>query len=181
MKNFEQNAKRTGAWHNFLLGIILMAFLGIGALHLAHSKCLYVNHSASLARGLYLAVPSFHTYSVGDVVVYQPPQEIAVLAKERGYISQPDMPFLKKVGAIAADHYEIKPDLSFWVSSHYVGQIIAKDEEGRSMPYKIGQFFVPYGYLLPVSPHPRSLDGRYYGSIPLSDVRAKVIPIFTID
>ena len=71
----------------------------------AEYRVLYYNHTDSLPRGLYLRVP-LRELQDGDYVVFEPTEQITELAYPRGWLS-PGVRFLKQVGAVAGESYEI--------------------------------------------------------------------------
>jgi len=116
---------------------------------------------------------------VGDYVVFEPTEAITSVAYERGWLS-PGVRFLKQVGAVAGEQYEIEPDsLQFKANGRYIGQAYTEDREGRPMPGLRGRFVVPEGEFLPIGSNPRSFDGRYTGTVPLRNITARVIPLIT--
>ena len=141
-------------------------------------QLLYYNQTDSLPRGIYLRVPQRELQD-GDYVIYEPTETVKSLACERGWL-EPGTKFLKQVGAVAGESYEIEPDtLQFRATDRYIGQVFERDREGRPMPELRGRFLVPEGEFLPVGTNPRSFDGRYAGTVPLGNIRARVVPIIT--
>lgn len=139
---------------------------------------LYFNETESLPRGIYLRIPAWD-FKEGDYVVYQPPAAVQSIAERRGWI-RPNELFLKKVGALEGTDYRINPiNGHFYIRGQYVGSVFASDREGQAMPATYGRFVVPMGEFLPVGSAPRSFDGRYTGTVPLENIRAKVVPLLT--
>ena len=171
--------------HRFLVVIaIFIAVLGVWwALSYvprlpAEYRVLYYNHTDSLPRGLYVRVPQGEI-KAGDYVVFEPTEAITGLAYERGWLS-PGVKFLKQVGAVAGESYEIEPDtLQFKARGRYIGQAFQEDKEGRPLPELRGSFIVPEGEFLPIGTNPRSFDGRYTGTVPVGNIRARVVPVMT--
>ena len=144
----------------------------------AEYRVFYYNHTDSLPRGLYLRMP-LRELQDGDYVVFEPTEAITSVAYERGWLS-PGVRFLKQVGAVAGECYEIESDsLQFKANGRYIGQVYPQDWEGRPMPEIRGSFLVPEGEFLPIGTNPRSFDGRYTGTVPLKNITARVIPLLT--
>ena len=64
-------------------------------------------------------------------------------------------------------------------NGRYIGQAYPQDQEGRPMPEIRGSFLVPEEEFLPIGTNPRSFDGRYTGTVPLKNIKARVIPLIT--
>lgn len=134
------------------------------------------NHTESIPKGWYLLVPS-RDYEVGDIVGYDVPEEIRSLALRRGWLGANDI-MMKRIGALEGDSYEITLAKEFWVCDQYIGKVFTKDRHDQSMPsISSGKYQVKRNEFLPVTSHPYSFDGRYYGSLPLDHIRFKAIPI----
>lgn len=68
----------------------------------------------------------------GDYIVFEPTEAITSVAYERGWLS-PGVRFLKQVGAVAGESYEIDSGtLQFKANGRYIGQSYPEDgREGR--------------------------------------------------
>ena len=144
----------------------------------AEYRPFFYNSTDSLPRGLYVRVP-MRELRDGDYVIFKPTEAITSVAVPRGWMKEGTM-FLKKVGAMPGESYEIDGRTGqFFVRGEYVGQIYEEDREGRSMPKLRGSFVVPEGEFLPIGTNPRSFDGRYTGTVPLDSGHALVKPLLT--
>jgi len=142
-------------------------------------RIIYLNDTPSLPRGIYLRIPNLTSLSDGMYVVFTPNEETVELGTERGWLKE-DTYFLKKVGAVSGESFSIDPAThQFFANGKYVGQIQETDSQKRSLPKLYGTFVVPDGEFLPVGEHPLSFDGRYTGTVPLQNIHARVIPLFT--
>ena len=142
-------------------------------------RFLYLNDTPSLPRGIYLRVPNLMNLSDGAYVVFTPNEITRKIGIERGWFKE-DTYFLKKVGAVAGEPYRIDPVThQFFANGKYVGQIQETDSEKRPIPGIQGDFIVPEGEFLPIGEHPKSFDGRYTGTVPIQNIRARVVPLFT--
>lgn len=138
----------------------------------------FLNTTASLPQGLYMRIPEWF-FRDGDYVAYEPTKETADFAVNRGWLKVNGL-LLKKIGAMPGESYDINPNMQFSIQGRYFGQVSSKDREGNAMPVRYGKYFVPSREFLPVGTSPRSFDGRYTGTVPMSHIRAKVVPLITI-
>lgn len=137
------------------------------------------NKTHSVASGLYMYVP-LGTLSKGDYVLFYGTDDIRSIAVEREWIEE-DTRFMKKIGALPGDSFKVDDRTKmFYINDSYIGMVSDKDSKGRELPHRVhGIQSVPEGFFLPVGESPRSYDGRYYGTQPISSIKYKVIPIFT--
>jgi len=139
----------------------------------------YINYSPSLPIGLYMRIPSGE-YRRGDYIVYEPDEATKTLV--RGYEWHDTEPhtFLKIVGGVAGDRYSVDEKTKFFtIEGNYAGQVYETDSKGNSLPQIRGEFTVEQGRILPIATNPRSFDGRYTGTIPITSIKAKVMPLLT--
>lgn len=163
----------------FIVSLMAIGHLVLGMGWVKPPKNFIVfNKTESLPPGYYVAVPMNEIHT-GDLVVFDLPEDMKCYAVDRGWMGA-DEPLLKKVGAVEGDTFQVD-DRFFSINGKYVGPIFNKDSQGLPMPKKLrGSFEVPKGYILPIAPRrPNSFDGRYFGAVPLSSVKAKVIPLIT--
>lgn len=157
-----------------LVGLLAFIFLLYGPRVIP--QLFIYNHTESIPKGWYLVVPSSH-YEIGDIVGYDVPEDIRTLALERGWIVESDV-MMKRIGALSGDSYEITQKEEFWVRGKYIGKVFAQDYRNLPMPsISVGKYYVEEHQFLPITTHPFSFDGRYYGSIPLEHIKFKAIPI----
>ena len=139
------------------------------------SSIFFLNITDSLPIGLYLRVPATNL-SKGDYIIYEPTEEVRKIVVDYGWGDGKHL-FLKKIGAVAGEHYTIREDNGeFLIEGQHYGQVFLTDTKGQPLPKLRGEFIVPTGHVLPVATNPRSFDGRYTGSIPIECIKAKVIP-----
>lgn len=131
-----------------------------------------------MPTGLYIRIP-FETLADGDYVVFEPNEPAARFSVARGWM-KPGGLFLKEIGALPGETYFINPEtLQFYANEKYIGQVSLRDHEDRPLPSIRGNYMVPEGEFLPVGRNSSSFDGRYTGTVPLGNIRAKVAPILT--
>lgn len=139
-------------------------------------KVLIYNHTASVPVGWYIVIPS-NNYHAGDYVVFKVPHDIQSLAVNRGWMKENDT-MLKIIGAVEGDTYRAEKDSKrFLINEKYIGEIFLHDKDGRSLPTHFGEFVVGRDEFLPISYHPFSFDGRYFGCVSVKNIKYKVIPI----
>ena len=61
----------------------------------------------------------------------------------------------------------------------YARYLLPKDNQGRKMPVKEGVFIVGEKEFLPIGEDEHSFDGRYTGTVPLANIKSRVIPLIT--
>ena len=157
------------------IGFIFCLLLLFGLVPLP--KILIYNRTASLPVGWYLQIPA-SKYNIGDLVVFSPPAAAQSLAEQRNWLKKGE-PLLKRIGALGNTPWEIDDSGQFFIAETYIGNTSETDSLGRAMPRIRGKFYVGPDEFLPVSPHPGSFDGRYYGAVPLSHIQCKAVPIYT--
>ena len=145
-------------------------------------KVLILNVSKSMPRGLYLRVLS-ENFKVGDVVVYEPTDDVVAFMRERGWLKEDHepIPFLKYIGALPGDTYSTQNHI-FSINGAYIGEILDRDGKGQALP-KLSQSLhkVSLHTFLPLSNDPRGFDGRYTGCVPMDRIMAKAIPIWVVN
>lgn len=146
---------------------------------------LTINTTPSEPIGLWrlTALPS---YRVGDVVSACAPPTVAIVeAHARGYILSGHCPggvapILKPIAAVAGDVVTISA-AGVQVNGRWVSHtpLARTDHEHRPLyPAFIGPQTVRAGYVFLVSDYsPRSYDSRYFGEIPVADVRYRATPV----
>lgn len=161
---------------SFTVAIFVALFLAIMTGNL---KLFYVSLTGSLSRGIYMAIPTFGRYRQGDIVVYEPTDEVKGFVEIRHYGTGNGELFMKKIGALPGDFYSVSTlDNSFRINNEYVGTAAKTDSEGRELPVQTGVHYVEKDCFLPVSFHSlRSFDGRYTGTVPMANIKSRVVPL----
>ncbi|MBR1600429.1 MAG: S26 family signal peptidase [Alphaproteobacteria bacterium] len=163
-------------------GAVIVFILFVAAL-LNNTCIIYLNVSGSLPRGLYLRIPIYREcFRQGDIVVYEPTEEVKSMAVKRKY-SAPDglssMTFMKPIGALSGDSYTLSAKtLVLNINGRFVGKAERFDSYGQELPLMIGNHTVKNGEFLPISTYAvNSFDGRYTGTVPIQNIKARVIPL----
>ncbi len=143
-----------------------------------------VNVTSSFPPGVYWVVDKVPER--GDLVLFCPPRrDVFDLAHDRGYLPSGTCPggymrMLKRLAAIAGDEILIVPE-----GINVNGQLQARsqslklDPSGRRMPHpEANQFQLAAGEALLLSDYNRySFDGRYFGTVPMSQVDEVIRPV----
>ncbi len=124
---------------------------------------------------------SGNVFKRGDLVCFIPPDDVRRFGVAHGIFRENDY-LMKVVGALPGDSFSIKNSVrrEFWVNGKYIGDVVRKNLPAAPfMEHPYGDFTVEDGMFLPIAPNPFSFDGRYYGTVPLSSIVFRVIPIWT--
>ena len=149
--------------------IILIFIIFIGCLLSQRNKYI-INPSKSLTRGIYKTFP-VETINKGDIVVFNIPNNIKKMAKEREYILKDAQTLMKIVAATKDDIVTIEKGELF-INGISWGKIAYKDSYLRKLDPKNEKELQPKSddeYLL-LSKVRNSFDGRYIGIIKRKDI-----------
>jgi conjugative transfer signal peptidase TraF len=160
---------------------ILSAFgvvLVIAPSLVASRPILVWNATASAPRGLYRIAPPA-ALRAGDLVLLRPDPTSAAVYAERGYLPL-GVPLLKQVGALGGVHVcEHAGDVM--IDGRHVAAAQPIDGRGRAMTSWSGCRALRDGELFALNADvPTSLDGRYFGPLPLSSVIGRALPLWTV-
>lgn len=137
------------------------------------------NASASVPIGLYRIHPDSDPPR-GALVAITPPERLAHWLSARGYLPE-GVPLLKHVAAKAGQHV-CRVGYVVSVDAQPIATARARDGRGRALPAWQGCRMLKPGELLLLNPSiPDSLDGRYFGALPISAVLGRAIPLLTRD
>ena len=155
--------------------LILSAFPGF----LKSLNLFYINHTASVPVGLYIAIPALG-YRNGDLIAYKD-DAMLKLAKENGWIPQDieDITFIKHI-ATPGTVYHLSKDGGFYIGGEYIGNVSTNDGRGHALPQRPkGHYVVKTGEYLAYTRAGNSFDSRYMGEIKESQIIHRVIPLLT--
>jgi conjugative transfer signal peptidase TraF len=147
------------------------------------------NLSASLPRGLYRLdpAPGRPALSPGDFVLTCPPTAFARLARARRYLPAGrcpggTQPLGKLVLALRGDRLDVEPAGITLDGVPLAATAAAPaDAAGRPLPrVPPGPRLVAPGTLWLISPHPRSLDSRYFGPVAAAQILGRLLPLLTL-
>lgn len=142
-----------------------------------HAPRLIWNASTSVPVGLY-AVASVAAIEVGDLVAVQPPGDLATFLDERGYLPR-GVPLIKRVLALPGTEV-CRRDATIIAYDHAYGKARPRDRFGRNLPQWQGCRVLADGEVFLMNwDASDSLDGRYFGPLPLASITARVTPVWT--
>ncbi|RMH33096.1 MAG: signal peptidase I [Nitrospirae bacterium] len=86
--------------------------------------------------------------------------------------------WMKRLVGLPGDRIEIRGD-EVWVNGVSMGTVLHRDRFGVPIEHADLPAVIPPGYgYVALTDHPRSLDSRYFGLIPLTSIEGKVWPLF---
>lgn len=129
---------------------------------------------------------SLEEISRGQIIGACVPEQFALLAKKRGYLSpgfcfSQLRPVMKYVAAITGDSVEVRLDKTL-VNGRILNDspLILKDSNNRQIPNQLGKHKLKPGeYWLFSNHHHGSLDSRYFG--PVKETLFVVKPLLTLN
>lgn len=135
------------------------------------------NASASVPIGFYTLTPA-DRIEVPDLVAVLPPEPIADLMDQRGYVAR-DVPLLKRVMGLPGQRV-CRDGLAITVDSIPLGEARHRDSHGRDLPVWQGCRIIAEQEIFLMNPDADdSLDGRYFGPLPISTVIGQATSLFT--
>jgi conjugative transfer signal peptidase TraF len=135
------------------------------------------NATPSVPVGLYW-LQTVDRVAIGDLVAAQPPEALAGFLAARGYLAD-GVPLLKQVVALAPTQVCRDGDV-IRVAGQPLGTAQALDRHGRDLPRWQGCRRLAEGEVFLMNPAaPDSLDGRYFGALPVSTITGRLRPIWT--
>lgn len=135
------------------------------------------NATASTPIGLYAVGPA-SKLQIGDLVVVRPDEALEGFMVERRYIGR-GVPLLKHIAALSGQQVcRIGRDIM--IDGRFAAAALDRDSRGRDLPVWQGcQHIAPNSVFL-LNPAARdSLDSRYFGPLPVTDMLGKAQPLYT--
>ena len=140
-------------------------------------KILLWNPSPSAPIGLYQVRPADNLH-VADLVVIDLPEPLARFVVGRGYLPA-GIPLLKRVVGLP-DHIVCRIRRTITVDGVEMGAALETDRLGRLMPVWQGCRRIAADEVFLMNRDVEdSLDGRYFGPIPVSSIRGAAMPLWT--
>jgi conjugative transfer signal peptidase TraF len=163
--------------------IITLMLLSCGALastSFVHREPLFVwNASASVPIGLY-AVRPLGNLTVTDLVIARPPAPLADWLSERHYLPK-GAPLLKRVAALPGQKI-CRDGLAVSVDGIVMARARERDHADRPLPVWSGCFVLLAGEVFLLNwDEAASLDGRYFGALPIDGVVGRAAPLWTME
>lgn len=135
------------------------------------------NASASVPIGLYAVERAFPPH-VGELVVIMPPRPLAQFLAVRHYLPL-GVPLLKHVLALSGQTV-CRNGRVITVDGAAMGEALDSDRFGRALPDWQGCRALGPGEVFVMNTVPLdSLDGRYFGPLPLTTIVGRANPIWT--
>ncbi|MEW4459979.1 S26 family signal peptidase [Roseibium algicola] len=155
----------------------LSAALTLSSLVSTWQPRLIWNASASVPVGLYFAQP-VGRLEIGDLVAVVPPKALADFLAKREYLPR-GVPLIKHVIALPGTGV-CRKGATIFVGGWSHGEARGHDRLGRSLPRWQGCRGLGEGEIFLMNPDaPDSLDGRYFGPLPVTAITAKLTPVWT--
>jgi conjugative transfer signal peptidase TraF len=161
---------------------IVAAMLAGAALAVApagsrHAPWLIWNASASVPIGLYRVEPG-STVNVGDLAVITPPEPLADFLAERRYLPR-GVPLLKQVLALGGETV-CRRGGAIIVHRVAYGYARERDSVGRPLPAWQGCRVIGDSEVFLMNRGVAdSFDGRYFGTLPMTAVVGRAVPVWT--
>jgi conjugative transfer signal peptidase TraF len=138
-----------------------------------------INETLSEPVGFYRLVEHREEeFRRGMYVVFPVPRELHALVYGRHWMKN-GIPFLKELAGLAGDRVCIVSH-RLEINGRYIGPIFERDSQGQPLPQHPGCFDVQAGTFFAASRIlDKSFDGRYFGPLPLSQLRGEARPVWT--
>jgi conjugative transfer signal peptidase TraF len=135
------------------------------------------NASASVPIGLYAVHPAGPLH-IGQLVVAVPPEPLASFLADRDYLPE-RVPLLKHVAALPGQRI-CRAGVIVTIDGAFAGVALTRDSRRRALPAWNGCQTLARGEVFLMNPDvPDSLDGRYFGPLPVTSIRGTATPLWT--
>lgn len=170
---------------SFAKCILIPTGLAVVGILTATALGVRLNVTPSVPTGLYLQHQVAPNPARGQLVVACLDPAIAAVGQAitRGYLPVGDCPgriapVLKPVVAVAGDRIEATP-AGITVNGELLRGTVAReaDPQGRKLATPAQVYTVPAGSVLLLVNRNASFDGRYFGPVPVSNIRAAARPL----
>ena len=162
-------------------GYVIVTYLAVlaagGSAFLQPSPRLIWNATASTPTGLYALRPVGQLRRL-ELVAVRPPEPIASYLADDGFLPK-GVPLLKNVMALPGQTVCREGDV-VTIDHVEVGAAQTRDHLGRPLPRWSGCRTLLPGEVFLMNPTaPDSLDGRYFGPLPVISIVARAVPLWT--
>ena len=141
------------------------------------AKLFYINLSGSIPVGLYRTITGSE-HRVGDLVVFDVPAAAQPVVYGRNILPE-GWPLMKYIAALHDDIFCVHKK-SLFINQKYIAAVLEYDSQGEPLSHVEGCHKIGIDEFLPISTYiPHSYDGRYFGAVPLSSIRARAAPVWT--
>ena len=135
------------------------------------------NASESVPIGLYRLRPTGRLF-VTELVAVVPPEPLATFLAEGGYLPR-GIPLLKRVLALPGQTV-CRDQLAITVDEIWMGETRERDGRGRLLPIWQGCHVLADGEVFLMNwQSANSLDGRYFGVLPVTAILGRAEPLWT--
>jgi conjugative transfer signal peptidase TraF len=150
--------------------------IGLTALFRPAPKLIW-NASASVPIGLYELKPSGKLHD-GDLVAVIPPMPLASFFAARHYLPV-GVPLLKHVAALTRQ-IVCRHGVVLTIDGTVIASALTRDRAGRPLPFWQGCRTINARQIFLLNPTvPDSLDGRYFGPLPITSVIGRAVSLWT--
>jgi conjugative transfer signal peptidase TraF len=162
--------------YRIIRNVAVVALVVGGTPFLMEHYRLHFNWTPSAPIGFYRETPT--TLDRDRYVIADLPPNVAQLALARGY-AQPTRPVLKHLAALPGDRVVVGPqgisiNGSLWPNS----KPLPFDHAGRPLTHwPFGVYPVGRTQMWLISDSPRGFDSRYFGPVPISQIKATAYPV----
>ena len=160
--------KRLSLWLT-ISGISLLTF---GSIFDPLDRLIW-NRTASAPTGLYWL--SDDPFTRDRWVVVSSQSAVAAWAEARGYVGK-DWPLLKQIAGMQGDEI-CRTGTEVRINNQLLAVAKTVDLSGRNLPVWEGCSTLQTDEFFLLTPHPASLDGRYFGPIKQEDLDGVAIPL----
>jgi conjugative transfer signal peptidase TraF len=160
--------------------VLVVAGFGafLGAAPPFHPPLLMWNASASAPVGLY-AIERPTDLHITDLVIVRPPEQLENFLTDRGYLPR-GVPLVKHVLALAGQSV-CRSGFVITIDAVAVADVRESDSRGRPLPSWQGCRIVRENEVFLLNPQSSdSLDGRYFGVLPVSSIVGRALPLWTM-
>jgi conjugative transfer signal peptidase TraF len=158
------------------LALAFVAVCAIASTFAERPVPLLVWNASAAPIGLY-AVRPLGALAIADLVVARPPEPLADWLAARGYLPKGAL-LIKRVAALPGQKV-CRANLTISVDGSVVAEA-NRDHAGRDLPRWSGCFTLRPGDVFLLNwDHPASLDGRYFGALPVDAVIGRAQQIWT--
>jgi conjugative transfer signal peptidase TraF len=164
----------------FVLGMTLAAVtLAIAPAAIDRHVIFIWNASASAPIGLYRVQPEDHL-AIPDLVVVMAPESLAKILAERDYLPR-GVPLLKRVLALPGQTV-CRNHLAVMIDGVVMSFARERDHRGRPLPVWQGCQMIAEGQVFLMNwQSGDSLDGRYFGPLPVASILGRAVPLWTFE
>jgi type IV secretory pathway protease TraF len=117
---------------------------------------------------------------VNDLVIARPPEPLATFLADGGYLAR-GVPLIKRVRAVSGQ-IVCRRGLVVTADGIEVGPARDQDSRGRLLPDWQGCHLIGVGDVFHMNwDQPASLDGRYFGVLPVSSIIGRAAALWTVE